>query len=158
MYKFRCTEPLYKNYKFNHLRETTQKPTNLTNMSLPRVKNILLGTVLIGATLTVSSGVSAHSGGTDSFGCHSGSQPYHCHSSKSTPYKTPSYNFYTPPTIKPYRTPSYNFYTPPTIKPYRTPSYNNSGPTAICRNGTFSYSMSRSGTCSWNGGVQRWLR
>jgi hypothetical protein len=26
---------------------------------------------------------SAHSGGTDSNGCHSGTQPYHCHSSKS---------------------------------------------------------------------------
>ena len=26
---------------------------------------------------------SAHSGGTDSAGCHSGTQPYHCHSSKS---------------------------------------------------------------------------
>ena len=27
---------------------------------------------------------SAHSGGTDSNGCHAGTQPYHCHSSKST--------------------------------------------------------------------------
>lgn len=25
----------------------------------------------------------AHSGGTDSRGCHAGSQPYHCHNSKS---------------------------------------------------------------------------
>ena len=28
--------------------------------------------------------VSSHSGGTDSNGCHAGSQPYHCHNSKSS--------------------------------------------------------------------------
>ena len=34
----------------------------------------------------------AHSGGTDAYGCHAGSQPYHCH----TP-KTPSYDDYSEP-------------------------------------------------------------
>lgn len=31
------------------------------------------------------------------------------------------------------------------------------GASAICRDGTYSYSRSRSGTCSWHGGVRRWL-
>jgi hypothetical protein len=31
------------------------------------------------------------------------------------------------------------------------------GPTAICRDGTYSYSQSRSGTCSHHGGVSSWL-
>ena len=30
-------------------------------------------------------------------------------------------------------------------------------PTAICANGKYSYSKTRSGTCSRNGGVHRWL-
>ncbi len=32
------------------------------------------------------------------------------------------------------------------------------GATAICNNGKISYSKSRMGTCSWNGGVRQWLR
>lgn len=31
------------------------------------------------------------------------------------------------------------------------------GATAICRNGTYSFSRSRRGTCSGHGGVRRWL-
>ncbi len=34
------------------------------------------------------------------------------------------------------------------------PSYE---PSAICNDGTFSYSTSRSGTCSYHGGVRSWL-
>lgn len=30
--------------------------------------------------------------------------------------------------------------------------------TAICNSGKISYSKSRMGTCSWNGGVRLWLR
>lgn len=30
-------------------------------------------------------------------------------------------------------------------------------PTAICRDGTYSYSSNRRGTCSHHGGVARWL-
>ena len=38
------------------------------------------------------------------------------------------------------------------------PSSNNSGgATAICRDGTYSYSQHRSGTCSHHGGVRTWL-
>jgi hypothetical protein len=32
-----------------------------------------------------------------------------------------------------------------------------SGATAKCRDGTFSFSQSRRGTCSWHGGVAEWL-
>lgn len=38
-------------------------------------------------------------------------------------------------------------------RPRRHPS----GATALCRDGTYSYSASRRGTCSWHGGVARWL-
>jgi hypothetical protein len=34
---------------------------------------------IILATLTFSSAAIAHSGGTDSNGCHAGSKLYHCH-------------------------------------------------------------------------------
>jgi hypothetical protein len=39
---------------------------------------------------------------------------------------------------------------------YTPPSYP-SGATAICRDGSYSYSANRSGTCSGHGGVSRWL-
>ena len=38
----------------------------------------------------------------------------------------------------------------------RSPSVPASGPTALCRDGTYSYSQHRSGTCSWHGGVAVW--
>ena len=31
------------------------------------------------------------------------------------------------------------------------------GATARCRDGTYSFSQSRRGTCSWHGGVAQWL-
>jgi hypothetical protein len=37
------------------------------------------------------------------------------------------------------------------------PSDNPSGATAICKDGTYSYSQHRSGTCSGHGGVRSWL-
>ena len=37
----------------------------------------------VATTMLMPSVVSAHSGGTDSNGCHAGSQPYHCHNSKN---------------------------------------------------------------------------
>lgn len=39
----------------------------------------------------------------------------------------------------------------------RPSSTNTGGATAICRDGTYSYSQSRRGTCSHHGGVMRWL-
>jgi len=32
------------------------------------------------------------------------------------------------------------------------------GPTAICKDGTYSYSAHRRGTCSWHKGVKIWLK
>ena len=37
------------------------------------------------------------------------------------------------------------------------PSDNPAGATAICKDGTYSYSQHRSGTCSGHGGVRSWL-
>lgn len=39
----------------------------------------------------------------------------------------------------------------------RPSSNNTGGATAICRDGTYSYSRSRRGTCSHHGGVRQWL-
>lgn len=39
----------------------------------------------------------------------------------------------------------------------RPSSTNAGGATAICRDGTYSYSQSRRGTCSHHGGVKQWL-
>lgn len=39
----------------------------------------------------------------------------------------------------------------------RPSATNTGGATAICRDGTYSYSQSRRGTCSHHGGVQSWL-
>jgi hypothetical protein len=36
-------------------------------------------------------------------------------------------------------------------------SFPQAKPTAICRDGTYSYSSNRRGTCSHHGGVARWL-
>ena len=58
--------------------------------------------------------------------------------------------------------------TSPKIKYYKntkgekvqTPTHYNSAPagaTALCRDGTYSFSKSRRGTCSHHGGVARWL-
>jgi hypothetical protein len=100
------------------------------------------------------------------------------------PSYTPSRS-YTPPSYTP--APTYTpspTYTPPTYTPPSyTPSTSNcpsgwyvntygncvpgpstdpslpvpGGPTAICADGTYSYSQSRSGTCSYHGGVSSWL-
>ena len=37
----------------------------------------------IALSICISFQTLAHSGGTDKYGCHAGSQPYHCHNSKS---------------------------------------------------------------------------
>jgi hypothetical protein len=69
--------------------------------------------------------------------------------------QSPTFNYYSPtPTL-----PKFNYYSPtPTLPKFKSfnqsPSY---GGTAVCRDGTTSYSMSRSGTCSWHGGVLYWL-
>ncbi len=44
----------------------------------------LVSSLLVVCYLLIPNLVFAHSGGTDANGCHSGSQPYHCHNSGST--------------------------------------------------------------------------
>ncbi len=86
-------------------------------------------------------------------------------------FKTPSYS-YTPRSF--FKTPSYSFKTPSySYAPNygcgsgyyenaygsctRSPSKKYSfGATAICRDRTYSFSRTRSGTCSWHGGVSSW--
>ena len=49
-----------------------------------------------------------------------------------------------------------NTYGNTVCSPYSSPT-TPSGASAICRDGTYSFSQSRSGTCSHHGGVSRWL-
>lgn len=52
------------------------------------------------------------------------------------------------------------YYTNSSGEKVQSPTYYNSTPagaTALCRDGTYSFSRSRRGTCSHHGGVARWL-
>ena len=52
------------------------------------------------------------------------------------------------------------YYTNSAGQKVQSPTHYNSTPaeaTAVCRDGTYSFSMSRRGTCSHHGGVVRWL-
>ena len=53
-------------------------------------------------SLMVTIQLDAHSGGTDKYGCHAGSRPYHCHNPKTKPPSSDS----TPPRRRPDPTPS----------------------------------------------------
>jgi hypothetical protein len=67
----------------------------------------------------------------------------------STP-KLPTYNnYYSTPKLPTYN----NYYSTPKPK-----TYSSYGPSALCRDGSYSYSQSRRGTCSWHGGVGSWLK
>lgn len=73
----------------------------------------------------------------------------------STKYLSKSYNNSSSHATSPIR-----YYT--NSKGYRvqSPTYYNSvpaGATALCRDGTYSFSRSRRGTCSHHGGVAKWL-
>lgn len=64
----------------------------------------------------------------------------------------------TPVPITATQTPSY--YTNSDGNKIQSPTYSNTvpiGATAQCRDGTYSFSLHRSGTCSHHGGVARWL-
>lgn len=53
-----------------------------------------------------------------------------------------------------------NYYTNTAGNEVHSPAYSNTipaGASAQCRDGTYSFSQSRSGTCSHHGGVARWL-
>jgi Protein of unknown function (DUF3761) len=72
-----------------------------------------------------------------------------------TPTTTPTPTHTPTHTPTPTPTPTHSPTPPPTthITPPPTPY---SGPTAICNDGTYSYSQTRSGTCSHHGGVRQW--
>ena len=56
---------------------------------------------------------------------------------------------------------SVKYYTNSFGQKVQSPTYYNSvpaGATALCRDGTYSFSRNRRGTCSHHGGVARWLR
>ena len=56
---------------------------------------------------------------------------------------------------------SIKYYTNSKGERVQSPTYYNSAPpgaTALCRDGTYSFSKSRRGTCSHHGGVAKWLR
>jgi hypothetical protein len=46
---------------------------------------------------------------------------------------------------------------PPSTRATRPARRHPAGASAICSDGSYSYSRSRRGTCSWHGGVRRWL-
>jgi uncharacterized protein YgiM (DUF1202 family) len=55
---------------------------------------------------------------------------------------------------------SIKYYTNSKGEKVQSPTFYNevpSGATAVCRDGTYSFSRSRRGTCSHHGGVKRWL-
>jgi uncharacterized protein YraI len=57
-------------------------------------------------------------------------------------------------------TSSVKYYTNSFSQRVQSPTYYNSAPigaTALCRDGTYSFSKNRRGTCSHHGGVARWL-
>ena len=56
--------------------------------------------------------------------------------------------------------PKIKYYTNSKGEKVQSPTHYNSAPagaTALCRDGTYSFSKSRRGTCSHHGGVARWL-
>ncbi len=56
---------------------------------------------------------------------------------------------------------SVKYYTNSFGQKVQSPTYYNSAPagaTALCRDGTYSFSKNRRGTCSHHGGVARWLK
>ena len=56
---------------------------------------------------------------------------------------------------------SVKYYTNSFGQKVQSPTYYNSTPagaTALCRDGTYSFSQNRRGTCSHHGGVARWLK
>lgn len=82
-------------------------------------------------------------------------------SSTPSPTATASPRRQKPPTPSPSTSPVHRP-KPPAPRPHRTSPKPRtpdlpSGATAICRDGTFSFSAHRRGTCSHHGGVARWL-
>lgn len=73
------TKPNIKN-RWEKIGLNNSNPLVLSSRILGEKMNRLLFVIL----LTVPSLAYAHPGGTDIFGCHAGSEPYHCHGSSSS--------------------------------------------------------------------------
>src|SRR3989338_1647390 len=95
------------------------------------------------------------------------SEPSSNTSSQTSTYQTPTYK------AQPAKSPVYqaqpvqstqlsndNYYTNVDGNQVHSPAYSNTAPagdSAQCRDGTYSFSQHRSGTCSHHGGVSSWL-
>jgi hypothetical protein len=70
---------------------------------------VAISVALVLSTELASSPADAHSGGTDRYGCHAGSKPYHCHGGSPAPTTTsppaPTTTSPPPPTSPPVTTP-----------------------------------------------------
>jgi opacity protein-like surface antigen len=76
---------------------------------------------------------------------------------RSSPNSTTSDNWSTQGNVNPYTGQAGTRAPEPSYTPYYAPSYTpQATPTAQCNDGTYSYSQSRSGTCSYHGGVAVW--
>lgn len=79
----------------------------------------------------------------------------------STPTPTPTIRIYYQPTPTPTSGLSNNnYYMNTNGNEVHSPAYSNTVPadaTAQCKDGTYSFSQHRSGTCSGHGGVSQWL-
>ncbi|MEK7515612.1 MAG: DUF3761 domain-containing protein [Patescibacteria group bacterium] len=95
------------------------------------------------------------------------SEPAPSATSQTSTYQTPTYQ------VQPTKAPVYqaqpvqstqlsndNYYTNVDGNQVHSPAYSNTAPagaSAQCRDGTYSFSQHRSGTCSHHGGVSSWL-
>jgi len=75
-------------------------------------------------------------------------------------YKPPTPTVYSAPTTQSTGLSNDSYYTNSDGTAVHSPAYSNSvpaGATAICGDGTYSFSLHRSGTCSHHDGVAQWL-
>lgn len=78
-------------------------------------------------------------------------------SADTTPTPAPTY---VPSQAQPAQLSNDNYYTNVSGNQVHSPAFSNTVPTgasAECRDGTYSFSQHRSGTCSHHGGVAEWL-
>lgn len=65
------------------MKSLQQQSQNFWVVSKMRFKMKCTVSIIVALSMLAPTFASAHSGGTDSNGCHSGTQAYHCHGSKS---------------------------------------------------------------------------
>ncbi len=115
--------------------------------------------LLIAALVALGIAGSAYAGDTWVNGYYRGDGTYVQGHYRSAPDGNPYNNYSTEGNVNPYTGATGTARPAPNTRSgYSTPSYGTPAtqPTAVCRDGTYSYSQSRSGTCSYHGGVARW--